>query len=454
MYMNCSHYDKMIRIHSMLAMLAPDAQKQREYALDGHYFVMKMWEQSIWALNATTFFEANAAELEQLGYTADDQASRREFYAEIINGGDLQIPLEYTLPEKPEEWTTFEVPAPYYAKSDEHEDKLMVGKYTFIKPELTFLHIQKVAKLLDQYYFHIQLLPVLSMLQLFCKDVLKDSIAEQTYMMQRARILFNLGLKGPGEQLQAKAEESPFELTEDERRVNFEKIKALKNPDDDLREGTRIPFAIEEATEPKVIEILRTHETWLGYAEELLKWGEFTRTKELAKEVALHSRILQDQDSYSRALLILAQVAYLEGESAQSLRIYMNCHKYAKEVDLVERSIVDTFNLLFKYEKFEDCERLLEPSLSMLISLRSSREIEHNSSAMLDTKSKHSNSGSSQVNLPLEFAISTLLILQATLSIKLSQNTKLPREDREAYIMQSFTQAEQFDQQVQVCGFK
>ena len=56
----------------MLAMLAPDAQKQREYALDGHYFIMKMWEQSIFALNATTFFQANQAELESLGYLADD----------------------------------------------------------------------------------------------------------------------------------------------------------------------------------------------------------------------------------------------------------------------------------------------------------------------------------------------------------------------------------------------
>lgn len=63
LYMNCSHYDKMIRIHSMLATLAKDAQKQREYALDCHYFIMKMWEQSIFALNATTFFEANATEL-------------------------------------------------------------------------------------------------------------------------------------------------------------------------------------------------------------------------------------------------------------------------------------------------------------------------------------------------------------------------------------------------------
>ena len=93
--MNCSHFDKMIRIHSMLAMLASDSQHQREYALDCHYFVIKMWEQSIFALNATTFMDAHKAELEQLGYSAEDQGSRRDFLAEIINGGEMQIPLEH-----------------------------------------------------------------------------------------------------------------------------------------------------------------------------------------------------------------------------------------------------------------------------------------------------------------------------------------------------------------------
>ena len=38
--------------------------------------------------------------------------------------------------------------------------------------------------------------------------------------------------------------------------------------------------------------MVRVHETWLGYAEELLKWGEFVRVKAFAKEVALHARIL------------------------------------------------------------------------------------------------------------------------------------------------------------------
>jgi hypothetical protein len=44
----------------MLAMLAPDSQKQREYALDAHYFIMRMWEQTFISLNATVFFEKHS----------------------------------------------------------------------------------------------------------------------------------------------------------------------------------------------------------------------------------------------------------------------------------------------------------------------------------------------------------------------------------------------------------
>ena len=36
--------------------------------------------------------------------------------------------------------------------------------------------------------------------------------------------------------------------------------------------------------EPAVIENISIHEAWLAYAEELSKWGEFVRAKELAKE--------------------------------------------------------------------------------------------------------------------------------------------------------------------------
>ena len=93
--------------------------------------------------------------MQELGFLADDQASRREYYSEVINGGEMQIPLEFKLPDKPEDWINFEVPKEYYTRSAEHEDKIMVAKFTFVKPELTFLHLKKVATLLEDHYFHV-----------------------------------------------------------------------------------------------------------------------------------------------------------------------------------------------------------------------------------------------------------------------------------------------------------
>ena len=75
--------------------------------------------------------------------------------------------------------------------------------------------------------------------------------------------------------------------------------------------------------EPLVIESVKIHEAWLLLGEELVKWGEFSRAKELATEASLHSRILKDPDSYSRSLLTLSTIAFVEGASASSLKIAM-----------------------------------------------------------------------------------------------------------------------------------
>ena len=146
----------------------------------------------------------------------------------------MQIPLDFKLPEKPEDWVNFEVPKEYYTKSAEHEDKIMVAKFTFVKPELTFLHLKKIATLLEEHYFHVQLLPVNKMLELFSKEVLADSIQEKTFVLARSRLLYNLGLKDQANKLSEQAKENQYMLTEEECKVNFEKIKALKDPKDDL----------------------------------------------------------------------------------------------------------------------------------------------------------------------------------------------------------------------------
>jgi hypothetical protein len=278
----------------MLAMFAPDAAKQREYALDAHFFVMKMWEQSFSTLNATLFFEKHAAAIkEQLGLVDDDQESRREYFAEIFCNSEIQIPHEHSLPDKPEDWTNFELPAEFIQKTAGHEDKIMVAKWTFLKPELTYLHLKKIAELLENHYFSVQLMPVMAMLEFFASEVLEDKILASTNQLARSRLIMNLGLKDEGVALQTKAESNKYELSEEERKVNFEKIKALKDTRDNLKDE-HVPFEEDSEFLPHVVESIRIHESWLAYAEELLRWGEFVRAKVLLKEASLHARILKD----------------------------------------------------------------------------------------------------------------------------------------------------------------
>lgn len=53
------------------------------------------------------------------------------------------------MPEKPEDWVAAELPDKFFTLAESHEDKIMVAKYTFVKPELTFLHLKKIADLLE-----------------------------------------------------------------------------------------------------------------------------------------------------------------------------------------------------------------------------------------------------------------------------------------------------------------
>mmetsp|Transcript_32603 Transcript_32603/g.49855 ORF Transcript_32603/g.49855 Transcript_32603/m.49855 type:complete len:105 (+) Transcript_32603:711-1025(+) len=103
----------------------------------------------------------------------------------------------------------------------------------------------------------------------------------------------NLGLKTESDEIVDHVKKDSYLLNEEEKKVNFEKIKALKDVNDDLK-TKHIPFNPNDDSAPQVLEQLRIHESWLALAEEHLKWGHFVRAKFLLKEVNLHSRILKD----------------------------------------------------------------------------------------------------------------------------------------------------------------
>jgi hypothetical protein len=109
-------------------------------------------------MNATLFYEQNRPQLEQLGYTGDNI---QEYMQEIMSSPDFPMPMQFTLPEKPEDWVSFQLPAEFVKKCEQHEDKLMISKYTFAKPELTLYNLKKVNEVLQSHFFSIQQLPVL-----------------------------------------------------------------------------------------------------------------------------------------------------------------------------------------------------------------------------------------------------------------------------------------------------
>jgi hypothetical protein len=87
------------------------------------------------------------------------------------------------MPEKPEDWTVYELPAEMITKGETHEDKVMIGKWTFMKPELTYYHLKKIAGILEGQLFSVQLVPVLYLLELVGGKVLDNKILEQTHAL-------------------------------------------------------------------------------------------------------------------------------------------------------------------------------------------------------------------------------------------------------------------------------
>jgi len=165
--------------------------------------------------------------------------------------------------------------------------------------------------------------------------------------------------------------------------------------------------------EPLVVESVRIHEAWCVLAEELIKWGDFSRAKDLATEASLHARILKDADCYAKTLLSLSNIAFVEGSSAQALKIAMMSHAAVRDMQLLEKCIVHTFKLLASFQKWEDVQNLLNPLTEMLQGFRRSNN-DNKTNAHIDTSAKKKTggqgSGVKSANIPLEYTIASVMI--------------------------------------------
>jgi hypothetical protein len=82
---------------------------------------------------------------------------------------------------------------------------------------------------------------------------LEDKILVEVSELKKARLLMNLGLKAQSEKIMEEVMPRSYKLSDEERKVNFEKIKALKDPTDDLK-SKHVPFNAPNDQIPNVLE--------------------------------------------------------------------------------------------------------------------------------------------------------------------------------------------------------
>jgi hypothetical protein len=209
--------------------------------------------------------------------------------------------------------------------------------------------------------------------------------------------------------------------------------------------------------EPLEIKSLRIHEAWAVLAEELIKWGEFQRAKDLATESSLHARILKDPDCYAKTLISLSQIAFTEGSSAQSLKIAMMSHACVRDMQLLEKCVVHTFDLLAGFGKWEDVQNLLNPLTNMLTSFRrNNNDSKVNTQSEVKAKTMPTKStGQQAANIPLEYTIASAKICQAISHLNQALSGKmLTLDEQNGLLDASYKWCSQFMSQISTYGYR
>jgi hypothetical protein len=62
-----------------------------------------------------------------------------------------------------------------YDAAKKHEDKTMIAKWAFSKPELTFYHMKNILSILEDQFLMIQMIPIQKFAILFSDVVLENS---------------------------------------------------------------------------------------------------------------------------------------------------------------------------------------------------------------------------------------------------------------------------------------
>jgi len=381
LYLGCSHYDKLFRINAILAILAENVQKQKEYLTRALNFAMYMWQSSYQIYSIRKFIESHKDEFQQKhGYrltptgappgTPLDPEITKMLISDILTTNDIQIPIENQIPFDEQGWLNFELPQEFLEWAKKYQDSDVFSYWSFLKPSLSFYYLNQMLKMLDNFSMQIQKIPILKTLIAFSDIVAKDGKLSDIYKVHLSRECTQIGLSmGPSSSSDQSITDKLLDslcLSEEEKRLEYENIKLQAVSIGKQKEG-EVSFTYKKPGEPYILEqIVRTHERWMLQANEHILYKRFVDAKELLDEAAKHCEILNDYQNYAECMHMTATLFNKSNQGIDAVPYHYQCTKHLQRIELLGKSVALASKDLRELHRYSEARSIIENSLASL----------------------------------------------------------------------------------------
>ncbi|CAD8135763.1 unnamed protein product [Paramecium octaurelia] len=355
--LNCAHYERLMRIHIMLAMIADTMEQSIQFAIDAKVFLIKIIEISFQTMNE---FEENAAKYTNI---IDEKTSKQQQQQPKPQQQDDFSP-RYLLPTCIQDWIKLQFSKEFLERVKSYEDFNFMGKYLFDKAQLTYTYINNLMSIFEKYGLQIHNIPIFVFQKFFVKEILNNSYLDRLIDVKFSKCLHLVGFHSEADQMYQQSNIVKFKLTEQEKKQLLAKTESSV-----LQQNRSRPADIMEQNLPQanIISEIFVYTILTDLGNELIFQGEIYRAKELLAESHKHAKIVSDLELMGRILCLQGQIAFLEGEFKDSIENHKLSHKLIKNVSQWEISSIETYKTLYKLGKYDDIRQFLKQITEVLL---------------------------------------------------------------------------------------
>ncbi len=344
----------------------------KEYLLDAHYFIMKIFELSFKTLNVIDFYEKNMDEITKFNLEGGNQLSSMINHYFVTK--ELNVPQVFSVPEIYENWISFDFPPIFKEKIPKIQEKTFFCKAAFNKPFQTFYYLKYILdRFMNEFYFHTECIPLLKFMILFSEYILDSDELKITYILKLKRLYLNIINENENEIIN---KNEAFNINFNN--WNFNADIKLREREDlrkfDLNLNTEENFIYDtnnQDLDPTshsliIVDNLKIHTIWIEQAQELFNFGVFNLSKELLDEAIFHCLVLKDKYNFVAANTLLAKICFIEANFEQAFSLYNKIQLINQNFDVTLQIVYDICYLFDYFQKYDDLENYLENFLGYL----------------------------------------------------------------------------------------